>query len=96
MQEWVRQCFGADTTTKVVPLIGYSDETNLSIGGQNFHPILITLALPGKLSRGKYAHQRVALLPVITVADLGLGEKDQRYATAPMPSSSAPLVLDLD
>ena len=63
-----------------MPFIGYSDETSLSIGGQNFHPILTTLALPGKLSRGRYAHHRVVLLPVIARANLGPGKKDPRYA----------------
>ena len=76
----MRQCYGADTNIKVVPFIGYSDETSLSIDGQDFHPVLIMLALPGKLSRGRYAHQRIALLPVNATADLGLGKKDLRYA----------------
>ena len=80
LQDWARQCYGTNTNIEVVPFLGYSDETSLSIGGQNFHPVQITLALPGKLSRGRYAHQRIALLPVITTADLGLGEKDLRYA----------------
>ena len=55
---------------KLLPYLIYSDETVVTLGGKSFHPVLITLALPGKLGRGQLAHQRIAMLPVLNQADL--------------------------
>ena len=47
--------------------------------------MLMTLGLPGKISRGQFALQRLALLPVITTTFLGLDEKDPRCTASSVP-----------
>ena len=85
MQEWNNRCFRPNNNVKVVHIVGYSDKTTLSVGRQVFHPMLMTLGLPGKTSRRQFAHQRLALLPVITMTDLGLDKRDPQCTDSSIP-----------
>ena len=68
MQELLLLANGNDHV-KLLPYLIYSDETVVTLGGKSFHPVLITLALPEKLGRGRFAHQRIAMLPVLNPSD---------------------------
>lgn len=71
MQELLVLAYGSDRV-KLLPYLIYSDETVVTLGGKSFHPVLITLALPGKHGRGQFAHQRIAMLPALKPADFEL------------------------
>lgn len=71
MQEFLVLAYGSDRV-KSLPYLIYSDETVVTLGGKAFHPVLITLALLGKHGRGQFAHQRIAMLPVLKPADFEL------------------------
>lgn len=46
----------------------------------SFHPVTIVLCLPLHMMHLQHAHQRIAYLPVIEAADLGLlakGDKEE-------------------
>lgn len=71
MQELLVLVHGS-ARVKLLPYLIYSDKTVITLGGKSFHPVLITLALPGKHGRGQFAHQRIAMLPVLNPADFEL------------------------
>ena len=74
-QAHLQRNFGAGCVS--VPYIIYSDETHVTLHGTKFHPVNISLALPG-LHQAEHGYQRVALLSVIEPEDFKMTSGDFR------------------
>lgn len=73
-QDQIIDEFGAEKVDGILPYFTYSDSSQVTLGGHEFHPVVLYLACGSvEESRKETSYRRIALLYKVTADKLGLG-----------------------